>query len=111
MTITVTITGLTLTSIVWRLESRWIPSSLYVHHTIKGATKGPYYAQGTDNAVATLQGRCERTAANETLLASMVNKEATISGRSTHTARIVSITDNTPDNPAWVFFTMSVMEV
>ena len=110
MTITVTISGLDLSSIVWRTESLWIPSAIYVHHTIKGTDSGPYYPQGRDNAVATVTGRCERTAANESLLASMVNRYATIGGRSTHTAYITSITDNSPDNPAWIFFTMACME-
>ena len=111
MSITVTISGLTLTAIVWRTESLWIPSPLYVHHVIKGANKGPYYAQGRDNAVATLQGRCPRNAANETLLRNMVGQYATISGMNNHNARILSITDNSTDNPAWIYFTMSCMEV
>lgn len=111
MSITVTITGISLSAIVWRSESLWIPSPLYVHHTIKGANKGPYYAQGRDNAVATIQGRCERNATNEATLRAMVGALATIQGRSSHTARIVSITDSNPDNPAWIYFAMSVMEV
>ena len=111
MSISVTITGLDLSAIVWRTESLWIQSPLYVHHVIKGANKGPYYPQGKDNATATLQGRCPRNAANETLLRNMVGAYATITGRSTHNARIVSISDNTADNPAWIYFTMSVMEV
>jgi hypothetical protein len=28
-----------------------------------------------------------------------------------HTARITSIVDNSPSNPAWIFFTMTCMEV
>ena len=111
MTITVTITGLDLTPIVWRAESLWLPSALYIHHVIKGATKGPYYAQGQDNAVATLQGRCPRNPANENLLRSMIGAYCTVQGRGTHNARITSISDNNPDNPAWVYFTVSVMEV
>jgi len=111
MSITVTITGLNLSAIVWRWESLWEPSAIYVHHQIKGATKGPYYAQGTDNATATIEGRCERNAANETLLRSMLNKSATIQGMNSHTARITSIVDNSPSNPAWIFFTMTCMEV
>ena len=111
MTVSVSISGMDLSAIVWRTESLWIPSSIYVHHVIKGASKGPYYAQGKDNATATLQGRCPRTAANETTLRNMINKYATVTGINTHYARIVSITDSSPDNPAWIYFTVSVMEV
>lgn len=111
MTITVTITGLDLTPIIWRSESLWIPSAIYVHHAIKGAAKGPVYPQGTDNATATLEGRCPRTAANESLLRSMIMAEATVTGRGTHTARVMSITDANPSNPAWIYFTAGMMEV
>lgn len=109
--ITVLCNGQTTSPIIWTSMTPWTNSAITTHITIPGGHgDGVNFSKGTDNAVTTLKGRVRWTTEGQQAFNRLASSRLTISnGIDTRTglAGSPAVTD---DNPAWIFFTISVTE-
>lgn len=98
--------------IIWTRMTPWVNSAMNVHIVVPGGRGlGRTYNKGSDNATTTLTGRCPWTSAGQTMFESLAGTRLRISNGigSTRTG-IAGTPVITEQNPAWIFFTISVTE-
>lgn len=109
--ITVTRSGVSTSPIVWVSMTPWSRAPITTHITIPGGDGiGRNYSKGRDNATTTLTGRCPWTTAGEQAYEALPGARVTVSnGNASRTGLVTSITPQ-DQSPAWIYFTMTVME-
>lgn len=112
MTITVSISGVDTSGIQWLRASSYAKDGIYVYQSLKGASKGKIWGQGTESDTYAIYGRCAYTSANMVTIKSMVGKTATISGSMmpSTSVYITGVSQGTY-NPVWLYVNVSVTEV
>lgn len=109
--ITVTRGSASTSPIVWISMTPWTQAPIYTHVTIPGGRGlGVTFPQGADNATTTVTGRCPWTTAGQAAYDALPGSSVTIgNGVDTRTGTVTSVTAQ-EQSPAWIYFTMSVME-
>lgn len=111
--ITVTATGVDLSSVFWTDMTPWVSAPITTHITVPGAKgAGVTFRQGRDNAVTTLTGRVQWTAKGQQVFDVLPDVEVTVSnGIDTRKGIVTNVAVTGTGGGAWIMFNMSVTEV